>query len=145
MLSKTVALLEAQPQIAIAYTDLIHFGTMNGVVHAAEFDFAKLVQNNQLNYCSLYRRTIWSAVGGYRRFKVMGDEDWDFWISCGERGFKAKRIPEALLFYRTKTSSMLTNAVKHDRELRAQIVLNHPGMYSPNKSKKPCKPLLRLI
>ena len=133
MLSKTIALLEAQPEIAIAYTDLVHFGAVNGVVRAAEFDFAKLCENNQLNYCSLYRRDVWTAAGGYHRNMLWGYEDWDFWIGCGERGFKAKRIPEPLLFYRVKNSSMYTAAVQHDRELRAQIVLNHPGIYPPEK------------
>lgn len=130
MLEKTVALLETRPDIAIAYTDLVHFGAVNGIVRAAEFDFPKLCQNNQLNYCSLYRRELWSAVGGYHANMLWGYEDWDFWVGCGERGFKAKRIPEPLLLYRVKNSSMYTTAVQHDRELRAQIILNHPGLYT---------------
>lgn len=131
MLAKTVSLLETRPDISIAYTDLVHFGAVNGIVRASEFDFAKLCQNNQLNYCSLYRRELWTVVGGYHSNMLWGYEDWDFWIGCGERGFKAKRIPEPLLLYRVKNSSMYTTAVQHDRELRAQIVLNHPGVYSP--------------
>jgi glycosyltransferase involved in cell wall biosynthesis/predicted SAM-dependent methyltransferase/tetratricopeptide (TPR) repeat protein len=131
MLAKTVALLETRPDISIAYTDLVHFGAVNGVVRAAEFDFTKLCQNNQLNYCSLYRRELWTAAGGYHANMLWGYEDWDFWIGCGERGFKAKRIPEPLLLYRVKNSSMYTTAVQHDKELRAQIILNHPGLYSP--------------
>jgi len=78
MLARTVALLEAQPDISIAYTDVVHFGAVNGVVHAAEFDFAKLCQNNQLNYCSLFRRELWTAVGGYHANMLWGYEDWDF-------------------------------------------------------------------
>ena len=133
MLAKTVALLQAHPEIAIAYTDLVHFGVVNRTVQAAEFDFAKLCQNNQLNYCSLYRREVWSAVGGYHSNMIWGYEDWDFWVGCGERGFKAKRIPEPLLLYRVKDSSMFTNAARHDAELRAQIVLNHPSLYTAEK------------
>jgi glycosyltransferase involved in cell wall biosynthesis/SAM-dependent methyltransferase len=60
-----------------------------------------------------------------------GYEDWNFWIDCGERGFRAKRIPLPLLFYRVKDNSMYTIALQHDRELRAEIVLNHPGLYAP--------------
>ncbi|HTV41928.1 MAG TPA: glycosyltransferase [Candidatus Sulfotelmatobacter sp.] len=131
MLSKTVSLVESTPDIAIAYTDLVHFGARNGVVQAAEYDFAAICENNRLNYCSLYRREAWEAVGGYHTNMLWGYEDWDFWIGCGERGFKAKRIPVPLLFYRIKDSSMYTAAVQHDKELRAQIVLNHPGLYGP--------------
>ncbi|HEY1790727.1 MAG TPA: glycosyltransferase, partial [Verrucomicrobiae bacterium] len=132
MLSRTVSLLESTPDMAVAYTDLVHFGARNGVVQAAEYDFAELCRNNQLNYCSLYRREVWGAVGGYHTDMLwQGYEDWNFWIGSGELGFRAKRIPVPLLFYRIKDSSMYTVAVQHDRELRAEIILNHPGLYTP--------------
>lgn len=130
MLAKTVAVLESRPDTAIVYTDLIQFGAINGLVQAAEFDIVKLYQNNQLNYCSLFRREVWEAVGGYNLNMVWGYEDWDFWIGCAEKGYMAQRLPEALLFYRVKRESMFTKALEHDAELKAQIVLNHPSSYS---------------
>jgi len=131
MLQKTVALLENHPEIAIAYTDVTHFGAATRTIQAAEYDFAALCENNQLNYCSLYRREAWEEAGGYNPNMVWGYEDWDFWISCGERGFRARRIPEPLLLYRVKQSSMYTTAVEHDLQLRARIVMNHPALYDP--------------
>ncbi len=128
MLEKTVALLEAEPGLAIAYTDIAHFGVVEKVILAAEFDFKKICLNNQLNYCSLYRREAWERVGGYRSW-LYGYEDWNFWIDCGERGLVARRIPGAMLQYRVKDSSMYTVALAHDRDLRARIVLNHPALY----------------
>ena len=130
MLQRTVALLQANPQIAIAYTDLVHFGAVSKTVCAAEYDFLRLPVQNHMNCCSLFRRQAWAAVGGYNRNMRLGYEDWDFWIGCGERGFFGKRIPEPLLFYRVKHASMYTKAVEHDAELRSQIVLNHPRLYS---------------
>lgn len=132
MLEKTVALLESDPGIGVAYTDVTHFGTAEKTVQAAEFDFKKLCLGNQLSYCSLFRREIWEQVGGYRSW-LFGYEDWDFWISGGEQGVVARRIPEALLRYRVKDSSMFTDALAHDKALRARIVLNHPGLYDSKK------------
>lgn len=129
MLNKTVALLDSNPEVSIAYTDLIHFGATHRYVQAAEYNFAKLIHNNQLNYCSLYRREVWKHVGGYNCNMVIGYEDWDFWIGCGEHGFQARRIPEPLLLYRVKDCSMFTKALEHDAELRARIILNHPILY----------------
>jgi len=129
MLAKTVALLEACPAVAIAYTDTIHFGAVNAQVFAGRFSLANLCQHNLLSYCALYRREVWQAVGGYNPNMTWGYEDWDFWLSCAERGFQARRIPEFLLFYRVKSQSMHTNALKHDHELRARIILNHPRVY----------------
>jgi glycosyltransferase involved in cell wall biosynthesis len=132
MLEKTVAVLEQRPDVAIAYTDITHFGVADLTIQAAEFDAEKIPHGNQLNCCSLYRREAWELCGGYRPFH-WGYEDWDFWVNCTAHGLRARRIPESLLLYRVKDSSRDTVAVEHDRELRARIVLNHPRLYSPKR------------
>lgn len=132
MLHKTVSLLEQYREIAIAYTDVKYFGQSNKIVQSGEYDFQRLRAQNHLNYCSLYRKEAWIAVGGYNPNMAMGYEDWDFWIGCGEKGFYGRRIPEPLFLYRVKESSMYTNALRHHSELTARIVLNHPNLYSAN-------------
>ena len=143
ILQKTVALLNTNKQIAIAYTDLIHFGVANKIVRASEYDPARLPIQNQLNYCSLYRREVWSATGGYNCNMIWGYEDWDFWVGCAEKGFVAKRIPEALLHYRVKQASMYTTAVEHHRDNHARIVLNHPGLYNEATRREAAKILAK--
>lgn len=130
MLQKTVALLQANPRIAIAYTDLVHFGVANKIVQAVEYDPARLPLQNQLSYCSLFRREAWSVTGGYNCNMIWSYEDWDFWVGCSEKGFVAKRLPEALFYYRVKQTSMYTKAVEHHRDNVARIVLNHPSLYN---------------
>ena len=129
MLEKTVSLLESDPAIAVAYTDVAHFGVAEKVIQAADFDFKKLCRGNQLNYCALFRREAWEIAGGYNANMIWGYEDWDFWIGCGAAGLIARRIPEPLLLYRVKEMSMYTAALGHDGELRARIALNHPALY----------------
>ncbi len=132
MLEKAVSLLEAHPEIAIAYTDVKHFGVENRIVYAGEYDFKQLSIQNHLNYCALFKREAWESTGGYNSNMHLGYEDWDFWISCGEKGFYGKRIPEPLFMYRVKKTSRDTKARKHHSELVAQIVLNHQNLYSKN-------------
>jgi predicted O-linked N-acetylglucosamine transferase (SPINDLY family)/glycosyltransferase involved in cell wall biosynthesis/GT2 family glycosyltransferase/SAM-dependent methyltransferase len=129
MLQKTVALLKARPRVAIVYTDLARFGSVTDVVALPEYDFKKLVHQNQLNCCSLFRREAWAAVGGYNPNMKLGYEDWDFWIGCGEKGFFGQHLPEPLFFYRVKNSSMFTKALEHHHALHAQIIANHPRLY----------------
>lgn len=129
MLEKTVALLQAKPEIAIAYTDVKQFGNANDTIAAADYDFRKLCENNQLNYCALFRREAWEAAGGYNANMIWGYEDWDFWIGGGELGLVAQRISEPLFLYRRRNESMFAGAVSHDKELRARITLNHPKLY----------------
>jgi glycosyltransferase involved in cell wall biosynthesis len=130
-LKKTVNLLEAETTVSIAYTDKQEFGDSTNLIHASEYDFKLLRFNNQLNNSSLYLRKVWEDVGGYNTDRnIMACEDWDFWISAGEKGHFAKRIPEPLFLYRITESSLYTEAIKREEELRARLILNHRGLYT---------------
>jgi glycosyltransferase involved in cell wall biosynthesis len=129
MLARCVALLESQESIAIAYTDVQRFGDEHDLTRAPDFDPIGLPIDNQLSYCSLYRREVWDDVGGYNTNMVPGYEDWDFWIGSVERGYCARRIPEALFRYRIRQDSMFQRALDHDLELRRMIRANHPRLY----------------
>ncbi len=39
---------------------------------------------------------------------IYGNEDWDFWLSVAEKGWKFYHIPEALFDYRVRTSSLIS-------------------------------------
>jgi tetratricopeptide (TPR) repeat protein len=46
-----------------------------------------------------------------------------------EKGARVEVVRQPLLLYRKRGASMYSTALDHDAELRAQIVLNHPGLY----------------
>ncbi len=135
-LAKTVALLDGQPGIAIAYTDWVYFGGHNTRRAALDYDFARLCKKENLFTCtSLFRREAWEAAGGYNPNMTRGVEDWDFWIGCGEKGFVGQRIPEPLFFYRAKEGSMIHTLQPHLPAMFARIILNHPKLYGPEAVK----------
>lgn len=130
MLHRTVGLLDAEPGVAIAYTDFEHFGADRRRVRVGVWDIEALAYSNQLGICSLFRREVWAAVGGYNPNMARGYEDWDFWIGAAERGFQARHIAEPLFRYRLKVESRDTVAWGHRRALRRQLARNHPSVYS---------------
>ena len=130
-LAKTVALLEKNPDVSIAYTDWFYFGTHQTLRHAIDYNFEQLCTKENLFTCtSLYRKAAWTAAGGYNTNMTKGLEDWDFWISCGKRGFTGKRIPEPLFFYRSKPGSRNHTVQPHLRTMFSRIVLNHADIYN---------------
>ena len=133
MLEKTVALLEADPSVAIAYTDYERFGAERRRNDAGVWTIDALAYSNQLDACSLFRREVWSAVGGYNPNMRRGYEDWDFWIGAAERGFVGRRIPEPLFRYRVKESSRDVSAWQERRALRRQIARNHPVVFTAGR------------
>ena len=102
-LAKTVAYLEEHPGVPIVSTYRKDFGLVNQVIPASDYTLAMILEDNRLNYCSLYRREVWQAVGGYDSVKaIAGCDDWSFWIKCAERGWLAECIAEPLFLHRVK-------------------------------------------
>jgi tetratricopeptide (TPR) repeat protein len=132
MLEKCARLLDEQPRIGVAYTDYQHFQDVDHVVRTPEYDRHVLMNQKCLHTASaMYRRAAWEATGGYRSNMVWGTEDWEFWVSCAEKGFIGQRIPEVLFFYRAKLNkSMLSVAKAHFPYLFGRLVLNHPNSYA---------------
>jgi len=133
MLEKTVALLEAEPSVAIAYTDYERFGKESRRNDTGVWNIDALAFSNQLEACSLFRREVWGAVGGYNPNMRWGYEDWDFWIGAAERGFVGRRIAEPLWRYRKRTDSRNVEAIRREGELLSQIARNHPALFTPGR------------
>ncbi|WP_084143791.1 glycosyltransferase family 2 protein [Amycolatopsis taiwanensis] len=134
MLEKTVAILDAEPDIAIASTDLYVFTDGDEsppqVLALPPYEKELLLQRLIMFYCSLYRREAWKVVGGYNE-RMRAGEDWDFWIGCAERGFGAQHIPEPLFWARNKDTGLHVEAAENDLTARARIVANHPTSFKP--------------
>jgi glycosyltransferase involved in cell wall biosynthesis len=132
LLAKTVAVLERDPGASIVYTDMQHFGVKTDHWRCGQVSLKGQMGINFLAYCSLYRRAVWDAVGGYNS-NIDAYADWDFWIGAFQRGFRAVHIPEPLFHYRVAATSMLTEANKRYNELFSRVILNHPDLYPADK------------
>ena len=128
-LERTVALLERE-DVDIVATDGVMFGARtDGIALQPHRLWENVHRANCLNYCSLYRREVWDEAGGYNPNMTRGYEDWDFWVGCRAAGHRVGHLAEPVFFYRVKEESMYTAAVRHDKQLRARIALNHPTLY----------------
>jgi glycosyltransferase involved in cell wall biosynthesis len=133
MLERTVSLLEAEPALAIAYTDYRRFGSETGDVATGPWTMAALSYSCPLSSTTLYRREVWDAVGGYNTNMHHGYEDWDFWIGAAERGFLGRRIAAPLWLYRKAPQSRNVAAIGREPEILEQIRRNHPAVFTPRR------------
>lgn len=129
MTSECAALLDAEPETAIVYTDRHDFGDVERTWQAGEFALERLKYFNQIGYSGLYRRSLWEAIGGYRA-NVSGFDDWDFWVAAAARGARARHVPKAHLHHRTRRGSLMWRILDDYERLHAQIVLNNREAYS---------------
>jgi glycosyltransferase involved in cell wall biosynthesis len=129
MLKECFALMEADSQIALVYTDREDFGDIQKLWTAGAYDLQRLKYFNQISYCSMFRKSLWAELGGYR-LNVSGFDDWDFWIAAALGGFRAAYLPKALLKHRRRSDSFLWQLLDRYEELYARIILNNPEAYT---------------
>lgn len=129
MLAEAAALLDAGPSIGIVCTDREDFGDIQRQVPSGPFELDRLKYFNQVGYCSMYRREVWDAVGGYRS-NVDGFDDWDFWIAAALRGARATHLRRAHLRHRRRGDSFMWTLLDRYEVLHARIILNNADAYS---------------
>jgi glycosyltransferase involved in cell wall biosynthesis len=129
MLEECAAVLDAEPGIALVYSDRQDFGDVGGRWSAGRFEVERLKYFNQIGYCTLFRKTLWEDLGGFRP-NVSGFDDWDFWLAAAGRGYRGRHLPKPFLRHRRHRQSQLWRLLDGYERLHAQIILNNRTLYS---------------
>lgn len=111
----------------VVYTAAELFGSSSGVVFARPTDGRRrdLRRANFIPAMALFRRSMWCAAGGFDP-NLAYFEDWDFWLSCAERGANFDHVDEVLWRYRRHETSMLATAQEERKaESRRYILAKH--------------------
>lgn len=111
-----------------------HASSIAGAIKssAGRFELNRLKYFNQIAYCSMFRRDMWEAIGGYR-VNVSGFADWYFWIAAAARGFCGRHLVVPLLQHRRRLDSHLMQIRSDYERLFAQIILNNSAVYSEHE------------
>lgn len=135
-LEKTTRMLDGDDGLAFVSCWLQTFGTEDWIWKQNRCDLATLLGECTVATPALVRKTAVTDVGGYDDRMVKGYEDWDFWITLVEQGFRGVIIPEVLFYYRRRPGSMSETSchgethlnlmrylmAKHDESYRQHVV-----------------------
>lgn len=98
---------------------------------------------NRLAYCSAVKRSVLLETGGYSpKMDILGGyEDLHLWFDLLSRGKKIVTIPEPLVMYRIKESSMYKEASKPEKhvKLMEQIFKDFPMAFPTEEEKESVK------
>ncbi len=133
-LEKTVGLMQKNKKTGVVYTDLLVFGDYSQVYKLRPFEIVDELAGNYVSVCSLVKRVAYDQVKkenkyGYNPNMKYGYEDWDFWLSIYELGWKFAYIDESLFHYRRAGESMIDRAQKKHDVLIKQLMKNHPELF----------------
>ena len=110
---------------AAAYPKIRKLGDERGFLNSDHWKPVKFVGGNYIDAMALVRRAAWSAIGGYRRMRAMGWEDFEMWCRFIEHGFWAAWVSEPLARYWVHGASMIQTAKNEEEKRRLLITEIH--------------------
>ncbi len=138
-LLKTLAEFErrADEHVGVVTTDALLFGDYEQHWRLKEFSAIRQLAIQQLLATSLISRSAFESVKkingfGYNPNMTKGYEDWDFWLTIIDAGWKIVHIPETLFFYRKHGVSMVDGVKKNHKQNFLQLIENHKQNYDKN-------------
>jgi GT2 family glycosyltransferase len=120
--------LNAHPDTDFVYTDEDMIDDVTGVRNSPHFkpDWSpdSLLSRMYVGHLSVYRRTMFEAVGGFRT-GFEGSQDWDLALRVTERTDRIHHIPEVLYHWRQHAESTSANIdSKPYAAISAELAIN---------------------
>lgn len=120
----------------IVYAKAVLFGDITSARRkfvTRSFDILSLSIENYIDACALYKKEVWTSVGGYdTQMPFPGHEDWEFWLNAFNQGFTFGFLNEGLFYYRIVHNSMIaTTSILDKDSLNFQyIIKKHASLFS---------------
>jgi glycosyltransferase involved in cell wall biosynthesis len=131
-LEESVRVLSENSQVKVVCGAAELFGEWSGIWNLPYEGIKKLLSVNSLHCSSMFRRSEWETVGGYKTNMKYGWEDWDFWISILKSGGEVCKLQTNHLRYRiqkkSRERSIQCNPERY-LQMTRQLYDNHAELY----------------
>ena len=103
-----IYVFENDVNIGVVHGDAEYFGEKTGIWKIGEYDFDKILINNYIDACAMYRRELWTQVGGYDvNMPFQGHEDWELWLAFGTLNVRFYHLGKTTFKYFVFSNSMI--------------------------------------
>jgi glycosyltransferase involved in cell wall biosynthesis len=129
-------LMEAQPEISIAYADFQQFGEAAERMRYKPYCLQELLLQNSIGAAAIYRKSAWQAVSGYDESlrNGLGWEDWELWLHFAYAGLRFHYLDMIGYDYYYHAASRERAFLKDKTKVNAIIAYfeqKYPDFYSP--------------
>lgn len=135
-ITQGIEILDSHPEVGVFFGVPELFGD-NGFIKwdIPGFNIDKILTQNYIDACAVFRKVVWKDCGGYdSKMPIQGWEDWDFWLSTVEKGWKFHFTTEILFDYRVRVGSMISfcNLPENRKTLLRYLCTKHIDLYAAN-------------
>lgn len=130
-LLEAAQVLDQNKGIGVVHGNAEFIGDKKGLWEIPEFQIEKMLLDNYIDACALYRKSIWQQVGGYdENLPFEGLEDWELWMAFGALNVNFYHLKKTVFMYRVSANSMIGVFSKEMAEItREYIAKKYSNLY----------------
>lgn len=108
--SSAIPIFEKDSNIGVVHGNAEYFGEKSGLWIMDSYNLEKILVENYIDACTIYKKKMWEQVGGYdENMPFQGHEDWDFWIALGILNVRFYHLEKTTFKYFVSKKSMIRN------------------------------------
>ena len=136
-LNRAIDILDSDPYIDVLYANSWVFGQSHLLYKPGPFNIGRIVEQNFIDACAVFKREVWEKAGGYDNMMIKGFEDWEYWIRVYLSGGRFYYLNELGFYYRHREDSMVRKLSNPATEsIKGYIYQKHYQQLIPILSKE---------
>jgi glycosyltransferase involved in cell wall biosynthesis len=105
---EAIDVFEKKEEVGVVYGDAEYFGDKIGLWKVDQYDLKKILYDNYIDACAIYRKKLVEKVGGYdENMPFQGNEDWELWLAFGALDVKFYHLNKIAFKYFVSSNSMI--------------------------------------
>lgn len=128
--------MEADRQIGAVYCHADLFGMDTGPWKLADYSLGNMLVDNVVFVTAMFRKSDWSAIGGFKTDMQCGMEDYDFFLSILEMDKSIVQLSETYFHYRIRKNSrsaLFMQEMEDVRQAYLRIFERHAALYAKHQ------------
>lgn len=130
-IARGMSVLDADSKCDWVYPNIDMFGVNWSGDYSGDYS---LLIHTTMNICeagSLIHRRVFDAGVYFDENMRLGFEDWDFFLSAADAGFRGRNLEDFGLRYRKRPESMLADSHRDQDEIKGGMLRKHKKLMSP--------------